>query len=158
MRPCTTPAAQARGEPSYMSENTGRIRILVVDDDISVLEVETEILNALGYRVTGQSNPMKALESFCNKPHAYDLVITDFHMPGMNGAELCGRIKTIRPDIPKIIVSGFQEIDNKTARGLGIHGTITKPLKIRDLAACVKEALEAGAGSKTKDVNHGFIL
>lgn len=81
--------------------------ILCVDDDLAVgplyircLEVFTE------YQANVFTCPVKALEQFLDRPDEYRLVITDYNMPKMNGAELAKQIRTRRPELPIMAVTG----------------------------------------------------
>lgn len=76
-------------------------RILVVDDTESILILMYRILKDLGYEVETVSNASEALEKF--KIESFDLVITDFNMPGMNGVELAGALKALQPKVPIIL-------------------------------------------------------
>lgn len=87
--------------------NSEHQKILLVDDNINGLTARKCVLEELGYDVTAVSAPTKALEEF-NTRH-FDLVITDYKMPKLNGLELIQRVRSIRPSIPIILISGFVE-------------------------------------------------
>src|SRR5690606_21251020 len=87
-------------------------RILLVDDDRTLLGVTREILIRLGYVVDAHNEPEVALRTFTDNPDAWDLVITDRSMPKMTGEELARSIKRIRPDIPILMLSGFVSGDD----------------------------------------------
>jgi CheY-like chemotaxis protein len=61
---------------------------LLVDDEESIVELEKQILERIGYRVTSRVNSLEALEAFKVKSSSFDLVITDMNMPYLTGAQL----------------------------------------------------------------------
>jgi CheY-like chemotaxis protein len=121
----------------------GTERILLVDDDQAIMELETIVLETLGYRVTGRTGSNEALQLFQETPRDFDLILTDMTMPGLTGADLSLRIHAIRPDIPIILCSGFSElIDGDKARDLGIQAFLMKPVLRKDLAEAIRKALD----------------
>ena len=99
----TTPAI----EETAMSR-VPRLCVLVVDDDSLVLTSTSLLLEDLGHRVISASSGAQALELFDSEP-AIDLVITDMAMPKMNGEQLAQIIRTIRPQLPIILATGYAE-------------------------------------------------
>lgn len=79
---------------------TGNENILLVDDDGAVVELETQILKRLGYKVTSRTSSLDALEAFRANPDAFDIVITDMTMPNMTGDQLSKELISIKPDLP----------------------------------------------------------
>lgn len=122
-------------------------RILLVDDEDQPRTVSQKILEKLGYNVIAHSRPEDALELYSDLPDHFDLVITDYRMPGMNGAELCEEIKKINPNIPVIMVSGFSsDFGEEEAKALGIDMFARKPLLTKDFAQLVEGALLLSTG------------
>jgi len=81
--------------------------ILCVDDNEQVLSVRTFLLQTRGYRVIAVPTPQEALESIANSVSgAFDLLLCDLLMPGMDGNELVRRAKELQPSLPAMIVSG----------------------------------------------------
>jgi CheY-like chemotaxis protein len=121
----------------------GDERILLIDDEeIQILSLK-QMLERLGYRVTGKKDPREALEVFRNQPGAFDLVITDQTMPELTGATLVQEMLRLRPDLPVILYTGFSEtIDEEQARALGVRDFVLKPLSMRDLAERIRKALK----------------
>jgi PAS domain S-box-containing protein len=123
---------------------TGSEHILLVDDDVMIVELETLMLESLGYRVTARLNSVEALELFRADPAAYDLVVTDLTMPHLTGAELAGAIFAIRPGTPLIICSGLSEsIGREMAKSIGVREVLMKPLTITELSQKVRMVLDA---------------
>ena len=117
--------------------------ILIADDDQAIVELETMVLETLGYRVTGRTCSNEALQLFQEAPRDFDLLLTDMTMPGLTGADLSLRIHAIRPDIPIILCSGFSEfIDGDKARDLGVQAFLIKPVLYKDLAEAIRKALD----------------
>jgi two-component system, cell cycle sensor histidine kinase and response regulator CckA len=117
-----------------------KTRIMVVDDDPTVLSVSGQMLERLGYAVETHSRAMDALESFEKDPEGFDLVITDRTMPSMTGEELTGKILQIRPEMPVILCSG-RDGDGK-AGNKQTHRVLRKPFRIRELEDAVRKTLD----------------
>lgn len=114
-----------------IEEGTGNAeRILIIDDEPQLLEAVTDILKSLGYQVAPFSNPGEALRAFERNPSAYHLVITDQTMPHMTGIVLAGRILQTRKDIPIILMTGYDQLeDPERIEALGIRTVLLKPFK-----------------------------
>jgi nitrogen-specific signal transduction histidine kinase/CheY-like chemotaxis protein len=122
---------------------TGSERILWIDDEEAILFAGRHRLERLGYRVETLQDPVKALELFRSDPNRFDLLITDMTMPKMTGDLLAQEILKIRPGMPIILSTGFNEkIDEKKARALGVRQYIEKPLNKRILAQVVRRTLD----------------
>lgn len=82
-------------------------RILLVDDNSLGLAARRSVLEELGHRVQTSGNAADALE-LCDK-HRFDVVVTDYKMPKMNGVELIGRLRKLYPETAVILISGFTD-------------------------------------------------
>jgi DNA-binding NtrC family response regulator len=83
------------------------------------------------------------LALFCDKPDDFDLVITDMTMPHMTGERLALEMMRAKPGIPVILCTGYsKQIDETSARQMGIKGFIYKPIKVSDLAATIRAVLD----------------
>ena len=121
----------------------GQERILLVDDEATVIEMTKLMLERIGYSVTARLNSIEALELFKARPYTFDLVISDMSMPYLIGTQLAEKILSVRPDIPIIICTGFSEkIDEKKAKEIGINGFIMKPVLKIDLAKKIRAVLD----------------
>jgi CheY-like chemotaxis protein len=139
--PLTNPVSAA-DEASLATITGGSERILVVDDEPDILEIEKEMLHNLGYTVTARERAPDALALFAEHPGHFDLVITDMTMPGLTGDKLAGDLRRIRPDIPIILCTGFNALISKErAAELGITGFLMKPFTIKELSRCVRDLL-----------------
>ena len=79
--------------------------ILLVDDNKMGLSARKIVLEELGYRIVTCSNPVQALERFAEQ--SFDLVITDYRMPSMDGIELIAAVRRTHPLLPVVLISGF---------------------------------------------------
>ncbi len=98
----------APDDPDF--EGTGRLdgrMILVVDDQPEVLDVITAYLEAAGAEVAATTNPEDVLDALRDDPDTWDLLVTDYDMPGMTGAELTEAAKAIVPNLPSILVTAL---------------------------------------------------
>ena len=85
---------------------------------------------------------------FGRTPDAFDLIITDYTMPRLTGAELAREMLAVRPDIPIILCTGYSEnISREEAESIGIRRYIMKPVVMGDLARNIRELLETSAAS-----------
>ncbi len=122
----------------------GSERILFIDDERIIADMGKSMLERLGYHVTVKTNSIEALAAFEKQPEEFDLVITDQTMPGITGSELARRILQIRPGMPIILCTGYSSlISEENARACGIKGFAFKPLARKQLAALVREMLDA---------------
>jgi CheY-like chemotaxis protein len=121
----------------------GSERILYIDDEIDLIPPVKAMLAKLGYTVTADNSSINALEYFKNNPNDIDLVITDQTMPGMTGKELVAQLKTINPDVPIILCTGYSDqIDEGSAIAMGISAFIFKPFIISDISKTIREVLD----------------
>jgi len=122
---------------------TGKERILIIDDDKVSLDAIQSMLEWLGYKVTGRTSSIEALEAFRHNPKGFDLVITDQTMPNMTGKNLAKALMTIRSDIPVILCTGFSEqIDEKRSKEMGIKAFVMKPIVIGQIADTIRDVLD----------------
>ncbi len=121
----------------------GTERILLVDDQDIIVQMEKQKLERLGYHATVRTSSVEALEAFRANPDTFDLVITDMTMPNMTGDKLAGEIMKIRSDIPVILCTGFSEMMSKEkAEALGIKGFLMKPVVMKDLSNMIRKVLD----------------
>ncbi|MGZ5986650.1 MAG: response regulator [Caulobacteraceae bacterium] len=113
-------------------------KVLLVDDDSAVREVTAGILADLGYGVVQAASGGAALD-LLDRQSEIDLLLLDFAMPGMNGAELAREAHARRPDLPILFVTGYADTEIlETGAGDGI---VRKPFVERELAAKLRSAL-----------------
>jgi len=123
---------------------TGTERVLFVEDEDIQARAMNKLLEHLGYRVVGLSDPVAALDMFRRDPGAFDLVITDQTMPSMLGIELSREILKIRPGLPVILCTGYSEsLDEEEALTAGISAFIQKPFSVKEIAETIRRVLPA---------------
>ena len=120
----------------------GQERILVVDDEAAVLAVEAKMLTRLGYSVTPAESGASALDLLKESPRDFDLVMTDYTMPGMAGDFLATAVKKIRSDLPVIVCTGYSDRATHLEKNREIQALIFKPLVMADLARCIRTVLD----------------
>ena len=113
----------------------GARRLLFVDDDEALVALSQAKLRRAGYAVTGFCDPGAALAAFAVDPGAFDVVVTDVSMAGMDGYELAARLVAIRPGIPVVITSGnVGPEDERRAAEAGARAIVLKWALFRDFA------------------------
>ena len=121
----------------------GNERILLIDDEEQIIDLERRILERLGYKVTSKTDSVEALEEFSARPEGFDLVITDMTMPKINGDRLARKLMDINPQIPVILCTGFNEaITEEKALSMGIGKFVMKPIVKDELAYSVRSVLD----------------
>jgi CheY-like chemotaxis protein len=112
-----------------VKKNTTEAVWMVVDDNPSILEMLSSFLGMLsGARIACFQSGQKALAAFDAAPDAYDLVVTDLEMPGMNGVELCDQLHVRNPHLKVVLATGNQSaVDSATAKDFGFSGLLYKP-------------------------------
>jgi len=115
-------------------------KILVVDDDIGIREVLFALLEKERYYVELASNTEDALEKI--KETAFDLIISDIRMPGMDGFELLEKIRTMNVDAAVMFITGYGTVnDAVAAMKLGVVDYIEKPFDLGQLKKLVSQIL-----------------
>ncbi len=121
-------------------------RVLFVDDEPALARVGERRLELLGYRVRSLVSARAALELFRADPSAFDLVITDFTMPELNGLDLARGVTAVRPDLPVIMTTGYiDDFPPGAIADAGVARLVMKPLSLQDLGRVVAEVLGIGS-------------
>jgi len=140
------PALEKRAEEEKEPEGEikgGSESILFVDDEESIVNLNHQRLERLGYQIKSTTKPLEALEWFKADPDKFDVIITDMTMPRMTGDRLAAEVLKIRPRMPVIICTGYSErMSAKKAEALGVRKYIEKPIDLRNLASALREVLE----------------
>ena len=140
--PRTAETMSAGHEPIVFKGTTQPARILLVEDEEMVRETLRETLLTHDHRVDVACNGAEALRLF--ETSQYDLVITDYSMPGMSGLDVARAVTGRDPSVPVILLSGWT-IQNEPERikKTGIGFVLTKPCPMRKLLQTVQEALDS---------------
>ena len=130
-------------EPVSPPPTQGAETILLVEDDPAILDVAQIILERYGYNVLPANTPSDALAVAKYHPGDIHLLITDVVMPGMNGRELMEAIRTIRPKLDALFMSGYTAnvIAHRGVLDEGFH-FLQKPFSMKDLSEKVREVLD----------------
>jgi CheY-like chemotaxis protein len=121
----------------------GTERVMLIDDEVDIVQVNRQMLERLGYTVTAFTDSAAAVAAFESDPHCVDLLITDMTMPGLTGDHVVQAALTRRPDLPIIMCTGFSEIITKEkALGMGVRKLMMKPLSLGVLARTIRELLD----------------
>jgi DNA-binding NtrC family response regulator len=116
-----------------------------VDDESDHMLHLFELLSSEGYFVEGSSSAFDALGHLRRRP--YDVVLSDAHMPDMDGLELLDRIKGLRPKTSVILVGGAGDEEMRGAfLERGAQGLLVKPLRREELLVVLRHALGAQDG------------
>ena len=115
-------------------------RVLVVDGSELSRRLLSDILGKDGHEVTGVEDGEEALTRLAGNP--FDLVITDFMMPGMLGDELVQRIRGTTPDVPVMVISSYYDSELfRRVRQLAVARIINKPFSDGEILGAVRELL-----------------
>ena len=129
------PAERKRRQPSLTSS------ILVVDDDPAVLAVVARVLRRAGADVTAASSGREAIRAIADGEARPNILLSDIDMPQMNGIELAARIRSLRPDVAVLLMTGSSEsAEAARAHPDQVVGVLLKPVTLDDLLAEVRRA------------------
>jgi PAS domain S-box-containing protein len=143
---CVFPALEAEASeelsPSRPVPRGHGQRILFLDDERSLAAVGERRLQALGYEVTTTTDPTDALEIFRDAPGRFDLIVTDYSMPRMDGLEFARNVSAIRSDIPILLMTGYmEEFPDGVIAATGVRKVLSKPVNLATLGETVSELL-----------------
>ncbi len=130
-------STSAAASPWARTAAKASLTVLVVDDDPLVLENTSALLEDLGYRVTAVDNGEAAL-CLLRRQDDFDILVTDHMMPGMTGAQLAETIRTERPGLPVLLVSGYADLAEGNRR---LH-TLAKPFNQESLVHAMNQAMD----------------
>lgn len=117
--------------------------IVIVDDEQHITDVWGRILEEKGYQVTTFNQPHLAFDFISQSENHVDLVISDYDMAEMTGADLCSKLNEVNPDLPLIMLTGYSEkMDDHLAKELGIYRLLLKPISSNALLSSIQQALK----------------
>lgn len=116
-----------------MISNKGS-RWMVVDNDKETLETVASLLGTLTRaEICAFHSALDALDAFAVAPETYELVVTDFNMPEMNGVDLRRHLQALEPSLKVFLITGGSMISEETARRNGFCGLLRKPFSLNAL-------------------------
>ena len=141
----------------YESKPTLSARILLVDDNTHGLSARKRILEQLGYAVVAKSCPREALQCFANE--SFDLVITDYRMPDMDGSQLISQVRTAHADMPVVLISGFADMLGLNEAATGANAVIQKSAhEVPMMLRAVERLLERGKTPRKPVASHRPVM
>ena len=144
--PASTQAPPLPPEPDTFDDQDwmGKGTILVVDDEQTVRDVVSAVLERFGFDVVTANDGLEGVELLRSRPDDVSAVILDMTMPRMNGDQAFLRMRDIRADVPIILASGFDETE-VTGKFVGrdLTAFLKKPFEVDDLMSKVQQALAA---------------
>jgi len=140
------PSGAGSAGPALTSQALGatlaRARVLVVDDERSVVDLLVDCLAIAGYERVGVTSPTEALELL--RSQSFDAMLCDLMMPGMTGVELMVKARLEAPDMAILVITAVADVDAAVrAMRVGAYDYIEKPVSPGDVALRVASALEA---------------
>ncbi|MCB0281244.1 MAG: PAS domain S-box protein [Calditrichae bacterium] len=116
----------------------GNAKIMIVDDEPSILDISKRILSSAGHSVLTYQNAVDALEFFRDNPDKVDVVISDLMMPDLKGSDLLKVVKKMNESVVVALMTGFNEAEEmEKMRGLGINEIINKPFTAQELTKTI---------------------
>jgi DNA-binding response OmpR family regulator len=131
--------------------------VLVVDDDATVSDVVRRYLERAGYDVALAADGLTALTAF--GVHHPDLVVLDLMLPGIDGLEVCRRMRADARDIPVVMLTALgEEADRVLGLEIGADDYVTKPFSPRELVLRVQSVLRRAGSGPAVDAAAGPLV
>jgi len=125
-------------EAVVTASHGGGQRVLYVDDEPDLAKVGRRRLESMGYEVVAETDPRKALEIFRRAPEDFDVVVTDYAMPGMTGLSLADGLRELRPGLPIVVLTGYLDVlSPERFVPAGVSVVINKPVTMSELARTI---------------------
>ena len=137
----TAVTADRTASPSPVAAHSGqRPRVLVVDDEASIRDLLTQTLTLADYVVDAAADGAEALDRM--KTQAYNLLVTDLRMPGLDGLSVINAARRMNAGLPVIVITGFStETTAIDAANIDVSGYLTKPFKVPKVLEVAARAL-----------------
>jgi CheY-like chemotaxis protein len=115
---------------------------MYVDDDQALVFLVERVLRRKGFTVTSFTNPLEAQAALAERAHDFDLLVTDYNMPGFSGLDLLRAAKALRADLPVALASGYvtSEIE-QSAFAAGASALVYKPNDVNELCETVQRLI-----------------
>jgi PAS domain S-box-containing protein len=143
--PSAATATPVPPQPAKITQVQGQGKhVMYVDDDQALVFLVERALTRQGFRVSSFTDPHLACAALRAEPQSYDLVVTDYNMPGFCGVDLLREARLIRPDLPVALASGYvtTEIEQSAFRE-GARALIHKPNDVDELVATVGRLIDS---------------
>ncbi len=125
------------------SRSTPSLNVLLVDDHLGVRATTAALLEDLGHVVTQAGDGPEMLDLLKHDPGAFDLIISDYAMPRLSGAEVVRRARRIRPEMPAILMTGYADAGSISHRPEDVH-VLAKPFTAEQMSAAICGAARPG--------------
>jgi PAS domain S-box-containing protein len=143
LSPAPEPAQARSAPPARPLARHGQRSVLYVDDDESMTFLVRRILEARGHRVSVFNAVHQALQAVRAAPRDFDLVVTDYNMPGASGLELARELALLCPQLPVLITTGYVTDELVAgAEAAGVRHVVSKPDTIDELCDIVQDLLD----------------
>ncbi|MBD3402530.1 response regulator [candidate division GN15 bacterium] len=125
--------------------DSSKKRVLVVDDDATLLELLVDTLEAVGYETVAAPGGVEALEALSRQ--SFDIIVTDVKMPGIDGISLLRRVRRHYPDLPVLFITGVASPD--IIASAGPDGFLSKPFRISKIEEMIEATLQRHGESRS---------
>ena len=138
--PVDAPATTAQLEISFPNTVRGEGKhVMYVDDDAALVFLVQRVLTRKGFKVSSFTDPHLASVALRERPHDFDLLVTDYNMPGFCGVDLLREARAVRPDLPVALASGYVTTEiEQSAFAEGVGALIHKPNDVEELCDIVQ--------------------
>jgi CheY-like chemotaxis protein len=145
--PVELPAVEQPFAPTSSDQRGGALAgktVLVVDDNSALVDTLVAILEEAGAEPGPCLDPRDALNAVCDDPDAWDLVITDHDMPGMDGVQLTRWLRAVRPSLPVMLLTALPQAYGRRSGDPDLFDAVLgKPASARSLIAAATGAMDA---------------
>ena len=119
--------------------------VMYVDDDEALVFLVERVLTRKGFKVSSFTDPHLASDALRARPHDFDLLVTDYNMPGFCGVDLLRVARAVRPDLPVALASGYvtAEIEQRALEE-GVGALIHKPNDVEEFCDIVQQLVHGG--------------
>jgi CheY-like chemotaxis protein len=142
-RSSAAPAADGQGNGVGRRGPAG-LKVLLVDDHLGVRATTAALLEDLGHEVVQADDGPELLDLLKNDPAAFDLIISDYAMPRLSGAEVVRQARRIRPAMPAILMTGYADARSISRRPEDVH-VLAKPFTLEQMSAAICGAATSSA-------------
>jgi len=139
--PTTDAAVEQPIAPETKKRPDRAIRVLLVDDEPALVDINQRRLESIGFSVATFTDPRTALVALSEDAQSVDVVVTDWNMPPMNGAEFVRRARMVRPDLRAVLITGFRADSSDDAGDGVVDYVLNKPFTGQQLADAIERAL-----------------